>query len=197
MWVQIPDDFQLHAWVDESMRPKSDEERIYLLGAVVADPSCCDPARDALRKALPKGARKLHWTDMESRGERKVTELVTTFDMAYMVVVGTPLDHRKQEHARAKCMERLLWELGQLEVTQVFLEQRTQSLNDRDMKLVRHLRGKKSIPSSTRVDIALPSSEPMLWIPDQVLGAMGDAEADETVWLDQYQGAIERIDITI
>lgn len=179
------------------MRPKSDEERIYLLGAVVADPSRCTPARDALRKVLPKDARKLHWTDMESRGKRKVTELVTGFDMAHMVVVGSPLDHRKQEHARAKCMERLLWELGQLEVTQVFLEARTKSLNDRDMKLVRHLRGKKSIPSTIRVNIALPSTEPMLWIPDQVLGAMGDAEANETVWLDQYQGAIERIDITI
>ena len=195
--MQTADDFELHAWVDESMRPKGIDERMYLLGAVVADPTCCDPARDALKKALPKGARKLHWTDMENREKRKVTELVTEFDVAHMVVAGTPLDHRKQEHARAKCMERLLWELGQLEVTEVFLEQRTQSLNDRDMKLVRHLRGKKSIPSSIRVNIAQPSTEPMLWIPDQVLGAMGDAEADETVWLDQYQGAVARIDITL
>ena len=195
--MQIPDEFQLHAWVDESIRPKGIDERMYLLGAVVADPSCCDGARDELRRVLPKGARKLHWTDMENREKRKVTELVTEFDMAHMVVVGTSLDHRKQEHARAKCMERLLWELSQLEVTQVFLEQRTQSLNDRDMKLVRHLRGKKSILSALRVDIALPSTEPMLWIPDQVLGAIGDAEADEGRWLDQYQGTIERIDITI
>ena len=195
--MQISEGSSFHAWVDESIRPKGIDERMYLLGAVVADPSCCDGARDALRRALPKGARKLHWTDMENRGKRKVTELVTEFDVTHLVVVGTPLDHRKQEHARAKCMERLLWELGELEVTQVFLEQRTQSLNDRDMKLVRHLRGKKSIPSSIRVNIAQPSTEPMLWIPDQVLGAMGDAEADETVWLDQYQGAVARIDITL
>ena len=195
--MQTADDFELHAWVDESMRPKGIDERMYLLGAVVADPTCCDPARDALKKALPKGARKLHWTDMENREKRKVTEMVTEFDMAHMVVIGTPLDHRKQEHARAKCMERLLWELGEIEVTRVFLEQRTQSLNERDMKLVRHLRGKKSIPSFLRVDIERPSTEPMLWVPDQVLGALGDAESDETVWLDQYKGAIERIEITI
>ena len=195
--MQTADGFELHAWVDESMRPKGTDERMYLLGAVVADPICCDPARDELRKALPKGARKLHWTDMENRENRKVTEMVTEFDMAHMVVIGTPLDHRKQEHARAKCMERLLWELGEIEVTRVFLEQRTQSLNERDMKLVRHLRGKKSIPSFLRVDIERPSTEPMLWVPDQVLGALGDAESDETVWLDQYKGAIERIEITI
>ncbi|WP_146070938.1 hypothetical protein [Arthrobacter sp. B1805] len=170
---------------------------MYLLAAVVADPSCCEPARDELRAVLPKGARKLHWTDMEDREKKQVTGLVTDFDMAHMVVVGTPLDSRKQEHARAKCMERLLWELGQLEVTRVFLEQRTHSLNKRDMALVEYLRGSKAIPKSLRVDIELPSIEPMLWIPDQVLGAMGDAEADNDTWLELYNGAVQRIDISI
>ena len=195
--MQISDEFQLHAWVDESMRPKGNDERMYLLGAVVADPSCCDGARDALRRALPKGAPKLHWHVMEPREKTRATTVVTSLDATHLVVVGSPLNHRKQERARAECMERLLWELGQLEVTQVFLEQRTPSLNDRDMKLVRHLRGKKSIPSTLRVDIAQPSTEPMLWVPDQVLGALGDAEADEGRWFDQYGGAVERITISL
>jgi len=189
--------FELHAWVDESMGPSSNDERMYLLAPVVADPSCCQSARDELRSVLPKGARKLHWTDMEDREKKQVTGLVTELDMAHMVVVGTPLDSRKQEHARAKCMERLLWELGQMEVTRVFLEQRTESLNKRDMKLVRHLRGSKAIPSSLRVEIEMPSVEPMLWIPDQVLGAIGDAEDDDSTWFEMYGGAVERIDISI
>jgi hypothetical protein len=193
--VQESQSFELHAWVDESMRPSANDERMYLLAAVVADPTCCESARDELRAILPKGARKLHWTDMEDPEKKQVTGLVTEFDMAHMVVVGTPLDSRKQEHARAKCMERLLWELGEMEVSRVFLEQRTESLNRRDMKLVRHLRGSKSIPSGLRVDIEQPSIEPMLWIPDQVLGAMGDAEADDNTWLDLYDGAVHRIDI--
>ncbi|MFJ2662703.1 hypothetical protein [Arthrobacter koreensis] len=134
---------------------------------------------------------------MEDREKKRVTGLVTGFDMAHMVVIGTPLDHRKQEHARAKCMERLLWELGQLEVTRVYLEQRTQSLNARDMKLVRHLRGKKSVPSALRVDVQQPSVEPMLWIPDQVLGALGDAASNDDTWLDQYAGAVQQIEIMI
>lgn len=179
------------------MRPSADDERMYLLGAVVADPSCCEPARDELRGVLPKGARKLHWSDMKDREKKQVTGLVTWFDMAHMVVVGTPLDHRKQEHARAKCMERLLWELGQMEVSRVFLEQRTQSLNKRDMKLVEHLRGSKAIPKGLRVDIEQPSTEPMLWIPDQVLGAIGDAEVDDSTWLELYNGAVQRIDILL
>jgi hypothetical protein len=188
--------FELHAWVDESMRVPSKDQGMYLLGAVVADPSACGPTRDELRAVLPKGARKLHWTDMEDREKKQVTGLVTQFDVAHMVVIGTPLDLKKQEQARAKCMERLLWELGQLEVSQVFLEQRTSSLNKRDMKLVENLRGSRSMPKTLRVDIAQPSTEPMLWIPDQVLGAMGDAEAnDDAACLELYDGSVQRIDI--
>jgi hypothetical protein len=179
------------------MRPSITDERMYLLGAVVADPATCSPARDELMSVKPKSARKLHWTDMEEREKKRVTDLIAEFDMAHMVVIGTPLDHRKQEHARAKCMERLLWELGELQVTQVFLEQRTQSLNKRDMKLVESLRGRRFIPSSLRVNVEQPSTEPMLWIPDQVLGAVGDAEAEDHTWLDMYGGMVQRIDITI
>ncbi|MPY12311.1 hypothetical protein [Arthrobacter bussei] len=188
--------FQLHAWVDESMRGVKESQGMYLLGAVVADPSECEPTRDELRAVLPKGARKLHWTDMEAREKKQVTGLVCGLNVAHMVVIGTPLDLRKQEKARAKCMERLLWELGEMEVSRVFLEHRTPSLNGRDMKLVEHLRGRQAMPKTLRVDIAQPSSEPMLWIPDQMLGAMGDAEAnDDGAWLELYDGAVHRIDI--
>lgn len=179
------------------MRPGLDGSRMYLLGAAVADPSRCDAARQELQKLLPRGAKKLHWTDMEHKQKTRVTELVAHFDMAHLVVVGTPLDHRKQEHARAKCMERLLWELDQLGVAHVFLEQRTESLNKRDLKLVLNLRGKRSISSEIRVDVAPPSSEPMLWIPDQVLGAVGEAEASKTRWLEAYEGGVAQISIDI
>ncbi|TYC96639.1 hypothetical protein FQ377_13725 [Arthrobacter echini] len=190
------DSFQLHAWVDESMRGATKDQGMYLLGAVVADPTECESTRDELRAVLPKGARKLHWTDMEDRAKKQVTALVCGLDVAHLVVIGTPLDLKKQEKARAKCMERLLWELGEMEVSRVVLEHRTPSLNSRDMKLVDRLRGRQAMPASLRVDIAQPSSEPMLWIPDQMLGAMGDAEAnDNGTWLELYNGAVHRIDI--
>ncbi|KNC19890.1 hypothetical protein AC792_03690 [Arthrobacter sp. RIT-PI-e] len=188
--------FQLHAWVDESMRGVTGDQGMYLLGAVVADPAECEPTRDELRAVLPKGARKLHWTDMGEREKKQVTGLVCGLDVAHMVVIGTPLNLKKQEKARAKCMERLLWELGEMGVSRVFLEHRTPSLNSRDMKLVDQLRGRQAMPASLRVDIAQPSTEPMLWIPDQMLGAMGDAETNaDGSWLELYNGAVHRIDI--
>lgn len=163
----------------------------------IADPKNCDGAREKLRAILPKGARKLHWHQMQARDKTQATKVVTTIDVAHRVVVATPLDRRKQERARAAYMEHLLWQLSELSVSRVFLERRTQSLNERDMKLVRSLRGKRSIPSDLRVDIQQPSTEPMLWIPDQVLGAMGDASVNQRRWLEQYGNVIDRMDIQL
>lgn len=195
--MQKPDDFQLHAWIDESMRSESAAEPMYLLGAVIADPQQCDETRRQLKTIQPKGAPKLHWRQMKPAEKTLATTVISAFDLAHLVVIATPLDRRKQERARAACMERLLWELGQLGVSHAILEQRTQSLNDRDMQLIRRLRGKRAIPSSLRVEVGQPSTEPMLWVPDQVLGAVGDDRTGQGRWIDLYSQPIEQIAITL
>lgn len=170
---------------------------MYLLGAVIADPNQCDGARQELRNLLPKGAPKLHWHAMEPREKTRATKVVASFDAALLVVVGTPLNHRKQERARAQCMEQLYWKLGEMGVSQVFLEQRTTSLNKKDLQLVNALRAKGTMPEGLRVDIEQPSTEPMLWIPDQVLGALGDAEAGQGRWFEQYGGVVEQLPVSL
>lgn len=195
---QVPptDDFQLHAWVDESMRNANVTAPMYMLGAVVTDPLACDAARDELRKLLPQGL-KLHWRDLDDRLKRRAVEAVASFDVAHLVVVASPLDPKKQERARAACMERLCWELGDMGVSRMVLESRTPSLNKRDRALIVHLRGKKSLPQGLRIDIEMPSGEPMLWVPDQVLGAMGDAETGQDQWMQVLGRAVTRVDICL
>lgn len=183
--------FELHAWVDESMRTVNVKEPMYMLGAAVADPSCCGVVRDDLREILT-GGPKLHWRDMDNRAKKLSIDLLGTVDAAHIVVVTAPLEPRRQERARAKCMERLFSELGTLGVTSVFLESRTRSLNERDMRLVDKLRGRRVMPQTLRVEVQLPSEEPMLWIPDQVLGAIGDAEAGDAKWLGAFRGHISQ-----
>ncbi|GEO93676.1 hypothetical protein KFL01_29820 [Kocuria flava] len=190
------DDFQLHAWVDESMRNTNVSAPMYMLGAVVTDPLACEAARTELRQLVPHG-RKLHWRDLDDRLKRRAVQAVASFDAAHMVVVASPLNPRKQERARAACMERLCWELGGMGVSRVVLESRTPSLNKRDDELIKHLRGKKSLPQGLRVDIELPSGEPMLWVPDQVLGAMGDAETGEERWMQVLGQSVTRVDICL
>ncbi|MDQ0733524.1 hypothetical protein QFZ57_004383 [Arthrobacter sp. B1I2] len=186
--------FELHAWVDESMRTVNVEEPLYMLGAAVADPSFCQPVREELRSMLRQGP-KLHWRDMDDRSKKLSMNLLRPVDAAHVVVVAAPLDPRRQERARAKCMERLFAELGDLGVSSVFLESRTKSLNERDMRLVDKFRGSRAMPPTLRVEVQLPSLEPMLWIPDQILGAIGDAEAGDDQWLGIFSSHISRHDI--
>lgn len=53
------------------------------------------------------------------------------------------------------------------------------------------------MPEGLRVEIGFPEDEPMLWIPDQVLGALGDAGQAQPQWFDRYQGTVQRIHIEL
>lgn len=169
---------------------------MYLMAAVVANPVDCGPIREQLR-ALPYLGPKLHWRDLDRRLKRTVVRQLAAMNLLHLVVVAAPLDHRKQERARALCLERLCWELHARGVSRVILESRTSSLNKRDLNLVVQLRGKRSLPADLRVDIEQPSIEPMLWIPDQVVGAMGDAETGESEWIGPFRPMLTRMDIRI
>lgn len=165
----------LHAWVDESMHPASATlaEGVYLLAATVADPAVCGPVREELRRLLIGKSRRLHWRDQTPRRRRVIADTVAAFDVLHSVVVGAPIDPRRQERARRLCMERLLHELDSLGVDRVWAETRTQSLNERDRTLIAALRSRGAIPTSLTVEFIQPEQEPMLWPPDAVAGAIG------------------------
>src|SRR5690349_17402803 len=102
----------LHAWVDESMHAATDHSpAMYLLAATYGDPLGCEPTRDALRGLLLGKAKRLHWRDEDAARQRKIAAAVAGCDVLCTVVVATPLDEKKQERARRKCMERLFFEL--------------------------------------------------------------------------------------
>lgn len=163
-------EFALHAWVDESMHV---EAGLYLLAAAVCDPAACGPVRESLLSLREPGEPKLHWGRESPERRTAIIDVVAGFDMAAIVVVGAPMDRKRQERARAVCMESLAMYLDAMDVTQVFLEEREASLNARDQRLVQAIRGKKLIRSTLRIDVAKPSVEPMLWLPDIIAGAVG------------------------
>lgn len=193
-----PEEFVLHAWVDESMRAARDgKDGLYLLAAVVADPGGCDVVREGLTSLLLKGALRLHWRDETEIRRCKIAALIGSHDLAHVVVVGAPINHRRQERARAQCLERLLYELDQLGVSEVWLETRHFALNERDLKLVEALRGKRSVSVGIRVEFARPKDEPMLWVPDAVAGAVNAAASGgETEAMDGF-GEIEIINVNL
>lgn len=164
----------LHSWGDESVRTTRIAQPSYLLGAVVADSAACDEFRRALRSLHRRGP-KLHWHDQDSCARRESIATIAEFDVYHIVVIAAPIDVRRQERARALCLERLAWHLDEAGVQVLTLEARPPQLMRRDIRTIDALRSKHALPSGLRIDHEKPSVEPMLWVADQVLGALGES----------------------
>ena len=163
--------FSLQAWVDESIQaPRREQPGVYYLAAAVADPDECEPTREVLRGLVRRRHGRLHWRDELPDQQEKIAVAIGSQDLAHVIVVATPVDTRRQERARRLCMQRLLFELDQLGVAQVWLETRHDSLNRRDVVMVDALRSNGTISSAIHVDFAKPKDDPMLWVSDAVAG---------------------------
>lgn len=209
----IPDESPFYAWADESMRIDQAAAPLYLMGAVIAETAVCHRPREQLRElhraalsnhrnrfartSSPADRRrvkdmqhKLHWHAMLDEEKGQAMHLVASFAMLHVIVVGAPMNPGNQEGARISCLERLCWELDQAGVGGLILENRTPTLNEKDRRTRAIMRQKKLIGRGFRLDPVKPSEEPMLWIPDQVLGALGAAEIGNPRWLQLLDGGL-------
>lgn len=82
-------------------------------------------------------------------------------------------------------------------MSELVLEARPESLMRKDRRTVDRLRSRGGIDRALRVDHGLPSSEPMLWAADQVLGAIGEAFAGRESYFDRIEATthISRIEL--
>lgn len=164
----------LHAWGDESIRSHGLDAPASLLGASIVDTDDVDATRDALRM-LHRGSRKLHWRDLDGTRRDRVAAAIASLRARHLTVVGSPMALRRQERARALCLRRLLCDLHGRGVSSLTLEARPRELMRRDLRLVDGLRAQQAIPPTFLVTHQLPDQEAMLWIPDQVLGMVGES----------------------
>jgi hypothetical protein len=182
----------LHAWGDESIRSQGLDAPAYLLGASIVDTDAVPATRDVLERLRPTRG-KLHWHDLNRRERLRVAAAIGELDAFHLVVVGTPMDLRREERARAVCLERLAWELAQHDVTQLTLEARPRALMTRDIRTIRALRGKFVIPPTLRVEHGEPDRDAMLWLPDQVLGAAGAALSGDSRYAEELGNAVDTL----
>jgi hypothetical protein len=182
-----------HAWIDESMRPVSGRPS-YLLGGVLTDPELCAPYRTELARLRVAGV-KLHWRELDARHRRRAIEVVARFDAQFLIVIASPLDHRKQERARAICFERLAWELHERGVSRAVLEARTASLMRKDDHTIDRLRSRRLISPGLRFEHRPPHTDPMLWAADLVLGAAGAALEDDVVSNHEVRHLVDAVSI--
>jgi hypothetical protein len=176
--------FRLFAWVDESVivGPAGDPGT-YTMAAVLADPAHCDELRSDLRGLMIRPGVRLHWVSESPKRRDLIAEAVGRLDIAAILMVGTPMERSRQERARRCCLERLLYELDQVGVSEVRLESRAAAQDRRDVRLIDSARRKRLISHDLQVTFARPSGEPMLWLPDAVAGAMSAAMLGEDRWL--------------
>lgn len=158
------------AYVDESVRMVADPPAYLMAATILGDRGQLAP----FEALLPRGARKLHWRDMTDRLRRRSVEAIAATEHLATVVVATPLNPRRQTRARTKCQERLLPALEELGVSVAVIEGMNNAAADaRDVEAAERMRSIGTI-SSIRVEHA-GTEEHGLWLPDQMLGAYGDA----------------------
>jgi hypothetical protein len=187
--------------MDESHQDPSPylDAAIYLLAATVAAPEVCESVRDTLGALVAKGKDRLHWHDEVGRSRRlALAEAVADEHLTHIVVVGSPLNPRKPERARRRCLERLMVELCALGVGQIWAESRASADNQRDRAMLGYLRTTRVVPGSLRMDFVTPLAEPMLWAPDIVAGVVGRARArGDSAPLDALQSQITQLDVSV
>lgn len=180
------------AYVDESIRMAANPPT-YLMAATV-------PMRDdqlaPFEALLQRGARKLHWRDMPTPLRKKSVRAITEMDHLTTVVAAAPLDRRKQERARRKCLGALLPALEELGVSLAILESRDRKADLRDVETAKYLK-RRGVISDILVTHA-GTEEHGLWLPDQILGAYGDVLCETTsarMWSDDWALALASIEV--
>ena len=168
----MTDPLDLHAWVDESVHLDAAPSGLYILAAAIgAAGVSLNPVRDVLRALVVGPHPRLHWRDELESTRAETVDAIAELGLTHVVVVRADVDPKRQERARRKCLERLLFELSSRRVGRVWLEARTPTLNRRDIKLVDAVRS-TGILADLSVDFARPLEEPLLWVPDAVAGAV-------------------------
>ena len=158
------------AYGDESILRAVGRGRYLLAATVYADE---EMARAALQRAKPAGARKLHWYDLDPRRRAASLEAVARIPQHTTIVSAAPLEGGKLERARRKALEGLVRALIDAGVGVLVLESRNAAHNNRDKELVV---GMQRRGEAAGLVLAHSSGieEPLLWVPDQILGAYGE-----------------------
>ncbi|SDU67138.1 DUF3800 domain-containing protein [Jiangella alkaliphila] len=168
------------AYVDESIRTT---DGVYVLAAVILEEPDCADARARVNGLSQRGL-PFHWRLELAPRRQTAVELVADLASLHLVVIGAPVNPRRQERARRQCMESLLFHLQAAGVAQVWLEARNTAADRRDIDAVDRFRSRRVIGHSIRIDHDQPSREPLLWLADIVAGTVSAAEGGEPAYRD-------------
>ena len=165
------------AYGDESVRRSGVPDPVYLLGAYIADEDQSDLV-DAL-SVYVRQSGKLHWRDHTSRTKRAVCKTISEYDAYYLVVAASPIPEGKgEERARRQALHYLSVLLdGDSGVDSLVLESRQRKQDENDKRIIALAQQNNVLASGFRVSHRFGREDKRLWVPDQVIGALGDHRA--------------------
>lgn len=180
---------QLAAFADESSVPRGPDRQEYLICAAIIDTGELDSIREILRPLLLPGQRKLHWTDESDRRRREIVAMLTEIDAMQVIVTHRSARSRKTERYRRKCLEQLYFELEQMKVQELTLESRLASQDRKDHEHLAAVNG-RGHTLAVRINHVRGGNDPLLWIPDILLGALNAAHLGITAYWESLRGQV-------
>ena len=134
------------------------------MGAAIISDALVDDVRATMRTLTIGKSPRIHWRDEQAPRKHLIAKTVAATNVDSLVVVGTMVNPRKQERARAQVLKELLVLLDGRDVAQTVIESRRDD-DRRDLELVGHMRNAGHLSRRLIVMHGQPIQEPMLWIP--------------------------------
>ena len=117
-----------------------------------------------------------------SLDRRKIVETLSGIDSMHAIITHQSEVSKKTERHRRKCLEQMYFELSEMHVHNVTLESRQEAQNKRDLAHIVALQGQGQ-SAGIRLRHVRGGDDPLLWIPDAVLGALNSVHlGEEQYW---------------
>ena len=139
--------------------------------AAIIDTQDLEKIREELRPLRLPGQVKLHWTDERHSRRRKIVDTLSEIDSMQAIITHQSEVSKKTERHRRKCLEQMYFELSEMHVHNGTLESRQEAQNRRDVAHIVALQGQGQ-SAGIRLRHVRGGDDPLLWIPDAVLGAL-------------------------
>lgn len=180
---------QLVAYIDESSARRPPRNQEYMVCAAILEYDDLDKVRAELRPLLLPEQIKLHWTDERTSRRRKIVETLSTIDSMQAVITHRSELSKKTERYRRKCLEQMYFELSSMGICNVTLEGRQEAQNSKDIEHIVALQGQGQ-GAGIRLRHVRGGDDPLLWIPDIVLGALNSVYLGEEQYWDQLHDKV-------
>ena len=180
---------QLVAYIDESSAYRPPNRQEYMICAAIIDSQDLEQVREELRPLLLPGQVKLHWTDERNSRRRKIVETLSGIDSMQAIITHQSEVSKRTERHRRKCLEQMYFELSEMHIHNVTLESRQEAQNKRDLAHIVALQGQgQSV--NIRLQHVRGGDDPILWVPDAVLGALNSVHLGEEQYCEKLYGKV-------